>query len=154
VPWSHATNKVPVLFVIQGNRIIHLDLRAFYRDLATRPATDRPEESKFRHEEFTINFYPVTNQTYCMVFDPQPGKGDTWLQSNRSGSRWNAVKGDYRAESFYYFFWVRDDSFELFREVRKALWGANHEVGWKPLGKDSSMEICNGFEGAPGFQPQ
>ena len=154
VPWSHPTNKVPVLFVIQGNRILSLDLREFYKNLSKLPPTKKPEQSKFRQEGYTINFFPVTNQTYCMVFEPEEGQGETWLQGNRPGSRWAGVLAQYPSESFYYFFWVRDDSFELFRNVRQSLWESNYEVGWKPMNKDSSLEICNGFEGATGFQPQ
>ena len=154
VPWSHSTMKHPVLFVMQANRLLHLDLRPFYKELSERPTSEKPTQSKFRYDDFNVEFYPVTNQTYCLVFQPDQAVGETWLQAGSPGSIWGKAMARYRPESFYYFFWVKDDSFELFREVRKTLTGANMEVGWKPITAASPLEICNGFEGSSGFQPQ
>ena len=154
VPWSHSTNKPPVLFILQGNRLMHLDLREFYRNLANIPPGDKPKQTQFKQDGVTIGFFPISNQTYCLVFEPQEKSGETWLQADRDSSSWKKAQLQYPSQSFYYFFWVRDDSFELFRDVRKSLWDANYEVGWKPIGPKSPLEICNGFEGSRGFQPQ
>lgn len=154
VPWSHATNKNSVLFVAQGNRLLHFDLRAFYRELAQRSSQERPRPVTVEQEGARIRFFPVTNQIYCLEFSPYPDAGETWLQASGQGSAWQQVKQRYAPENFYYFFWVAGDSFELFREVRSRLWQDNYEVGWKPVGEDTPLEICTGFEGSSAFQPQ
>ncbi len=154
VPWSHATNKNTVLFAIRGNRIVHLDMARFFRELARQPRQERPTHVTIQQEAVKIRFFPVTNQVYCLEFTADKRAGESWLEAGRLGSAWRGVKRRYPPENFYYFFWVSGDSFELFREVRKRLWDAQYEVGWKPIDKQSPLEICNGFEGATGFQPQ
>jgi hypothetical protein len=154
VPWSHPTHKHPILFVMKGNRILQLDMPGFFKALAEEPRQTRPKAVTIRQEEVTVRFFPVTNQVYCLEFQPKPRTGETWHQAGRPTSRWSRALAGYRPEKFYYFFWVSGDSFELFREVRKRLWDAQYEVGWKPIEKQSPLEICNGFEGATGFQPQ
>ncbi len=154
VPWSHASNKNPALFVLRGNRIFHLDMARFFRQLAGQPRQSRPQPVTLRQEQVKIRFFPVTNQVYCMEFMPEKNAGETWLQAGRPASAWKRIAQRYRPESFYYFFWVSGDSFELFRDVRKGLWDKQYEVGWKPVTKNEPLEICNGFEGSTSFQPQ
>ena len=154
VPWSHATNKNPVLFVIRRNRIVHLDMARFFRELSKRSGGSRPEPLTLRQEDVAIRFFPVTNQVYCMEFTPNRNAGESWREAGLANSAWLAAGERYRPENFYYFFWVSGDSFELFRNVRKELWENNYEVGWKPTSLDDPLELCNGFQGSTGFQPQ
>ena len=154
VPWSHATNKQAVLFQIRGNRILHFDMRAFFQELSTRSGKGKPRAETIRLNRFEVQFFPVTNQVYCMVLAGNPDAGETFLQTNSGNSDWKRVQGLYPPAKFYYFFWVTGDSFELFRRIRSDLWSRQYEVGWKPVAGKSSLEICNGFEGSTGFQPQ
>lgn len=154
VPWSHPTNKNPVLFAIRRNRIVHLDMADFFRQLAKRPGGNRPRTVEVRQEGVSIRFFPVTNQVYCLEFRSQPNAGESWHQARLANSAWKKAALRYPPEKFYYFFWVSGDSFELFRNVRKALRDQQYEVGWKPSAANAPMEICNGFAGATGFQPQ
>lgn len=154
VPWSHATNKNPVLFAIRGNRIVHLDMARFFRELAKQPRQERPTPVTIQQEAVKIRFFPVTNQVYCLEFTTGNRAGESWRLAGRVGSAWRGVKRRYPPENFYYFFWVSGDSFELFRDVRKQLWEQQYEVGWKPAMPAETLEICNGFEGSTGFQPQ
>ncbi len=154
VPWSHASNKNPVLFVMRGNRILHLDMAKFFKQLAEQPEQSRPRPVTLQQKQLKIRFFPVTNQVYCLEFTPDRNAGETWHTARRGASAWQRVAKRYRPESFYYFFWVSGDSFELFRDVRKQLWTDQYEVGWKPVTKDEPLEICSGFEGSTGFQPQ
>ncbi len=154
VPWSRPTTKNVVLFALRGNRLFHFDMRAFFRELADRPPEQRPVPLAINQPGLKIRFFPVTNQIYCLEFEPGKDAGETWLEASGSSSRWRKVRKLYRPENFYYFFWVANDSFELFRDVRSHLWEERYEVGWKPVSEDSQMEICNGFEGSAGFQPQ
>ena len=154
VPWSHATHKNTVLFAIRGNRIVHLDMARFFRELAKQPKQERPTHVTIQQEAVKIRFFPVTNQVYCMEFTAEKRAGESWHEAGRLGSAWRGVKRRYPPENFYYFFWVSGDSFELFRDVRKQLWEQQYEVGWKPATPAETLEICNGFEGSTGFQPQ
>ena len=154
VPWSHPTNKNPVLFTIRRNRIVHLDMAEFFRQLAKQTGGKRPSKVDIRQKGVLVRFFPVTNQVYCLEFRPDSNAGETWHRASRTDSTWKKAALRYPPEKFYYFFWVSGDSFELFRNVRKTLWDQRYEVGWKPTTANAPLEICNGFEGATGFQPQ
>ena len=154
VPWSHPTHKFPILFAVVDNRILNLDMPDFFRKLAEQPRQERPKTVTIRQKEVTIRFFPVTNQIYCLEFRPVPGSGETWSEAGKGASTWRRALARYRPEKYYYFFWVAGDSFELFREVRARLWDKQFEVGWKPVAKGRPLEICNGFEGSAGYQPQ
>lgn len=154
VPWSHSTNKNAILFALNGNRLLHLDMRAFYKTLAGIKSGSRPSPVTIKQEGVRIRFFPVTPQVYCLEFLPSKGAGETWMAATKGDSLWNKAKNSFPPEKFYYFFWVAGDSFELFRDVREGLWEENFEVGWKPAENGKPLEICSGFEGSRGFQPQ
>ena len=154
VPWSHPSNKNPVFFAIRRNRSVHLDMAHFFRELANRSRGSRPEMLTVKQKGMNIRFFPVTNQVYCLEFRPHKNAGESWHRAGRAGSAWKKAAARYPSEKFYYFFWVSGDSFELFRDLRKGLWERQVEVGWKPTGPDEALELCNGFEGSTGFQPQ
>lgn len=154
VPWSHPTNKQMLYFNLRENRIQHLDLRAFYLELAQREVSLRPEPLDIPQKGVDIRFFPVTNQVYCLEFKPHPRAGETWFQAQQPTAEWQNALNLYPAEKFVYFFWVTGDSFELFRQLRESLRERQIEVGWKPTLEDSPLEVCNGFEGSSTFQPQ
>ena len=141
-------------FTLRGNRVQHFDLQPFFLELAERPPGKEPQPVLYEAAKLKIRFFPVTNQVYCLEFTPKATGGETWLEAQQPGSAWRTALDRYNAESFFYFFWVADDSFELFRSLRAQLWKNNHEVGWKPVTRKSPMEVCNGFEGSAAFQPQ
>lgn len=154
VPWSHATNKNTVFFHVADERVQHLDLRAFYAQLAGRRPGREPQTVTVNMPELSVRFFPVTNQVYCLELRPEAGSGEPWPQAEQEGSAWRSVLADYPPERYVYFFWVTGDSFAVFREMRDWLQARNHEVGWKPARAKEPLELCNGFEGAQSFQPQ
>lgn len=154
VPWSHPTTKHHLFLAIRDNRVQFIDLRPFYKELQTRNPRAKPEPISIDQNGLRIRFFPVTNQIYCMEFNTLRGFGENWLQAQRSQSRWQAMLRDFPRERYILFFWVSGESFELFRQVRKTLWDAQYEVGWKPIRKEAPMEVCNGFEGSTTFRPQ
>ncbi|MBI3991825.1 MAG: hypothetical protein HY342_01020 [Candidatus Lambdaproteobacteria bacterium] len=155
VPWSHATTKNTIYLIVRGNRILPVDLRALYAELANRPAPKRLEPIEVALPNVNAKFYPVTNFVYCLEFFPQAGSGESWLHAQQLHSRWNRVRERYPGEKYVYFFWVSGDSFELFRDLRRRLWDENVEVGWQPIAAErTSMAVCNGFDGSTAFQPQ
>jgi hypothetical protein len=154
VPWSHPTSKHHIFLALQHGRIQYFDLRQFFADLGQRDAKGPAKPLTVELKGLSIRFFPVTNQVYCLQFKPEAGMGEAWMAAQRPGSTWQQVLHRYPSERYVYFFWVSGDSFELFRQLRKDLWDHQYEVGWKPLGKEQPMEVCNGFEGSTTFEPQ
>ncbi|MBI4081970.1 MAG: hypothetical protein HY423_05100 [Candidatus Lambdaproteobacteria bacterium] len=154
IPWSHPTTKSTVFAALTHGRVVLFDLRAFYRELGRKPSGSRPEPMTIEEQDFTVRFFPVTTQIFCLEFRPRAGAGENLAALQHAGSRWRQFRARYAKEKFVYFFWVAGDSFELFRYVRRDLWREQVEVGWKPLAPNGALELCNGFEGSTGFQPQ
>jgi hypothetical protein len=154
IPWSHPTTKSTVFATLTRGRVVLFDLRSFYKELGGKPSGSRPEPMTFDEKDFTVRFFPVTTQIYCLEFRPKAGSGENLPELQHAGSRWRQFRARYPKEKFVYFFWVAGDSFELFRRVRKDLWQEQVEVGWKPLVAKGALELCNGFEGSTSFQPQ
>lgn len=154
VPWSHPTNRQTVYFALQHNRLVTLDLREFYTQLAGQQPNPQREPVRFDLKNAALRFFPVTNHIYCLEFTLHAGGGESWLEAQRPASAWQTALRQYGPEEFVYFFWVSGDSFELFRELRQQLWQSNHEVGWRPVLPDKPLEVCTGFDGSRSFQPQ
>ncbi|MDH4224852.1 MAG: hypothetical protein OEW12_04325 [Deltaproteobacteria bacterium] len=154
IPWAHPTAKNPVYFLIHKNRILHLDLRDFYSQLAQQDVNPEKLPLTIFQPGFSTRLFPVTSHVYCLEFLPEPQAGETWLEAREPGSHLNAALQRFPGEKFYAFFWVTGDSFELFRDVRKKLNEKNMEVGWKPSLNTANPEICNGFDASNTFQPQ
>ncbi|MDH5752355.1 MAG: hypothetical protein OEZ59_08060 [Deltaproteobacteria bacterium] len=154
VPWSHATNKNQIYFSLRGNRLQLLDLKEFYWNLARHEPGETPQPLELQLEGLDVKFFPVTNQIYCLEFNPRKGAGETWIEANKPGSRWLRTLEEYPPEHYTLFFWVEGEAFGMFREIREYLWQRNFEVGWKPSLRDDRLELCNGFEGSTAFQPQ
>lgn len=154
VPWSHPTHRQTVYFALEHNRLVSLDLREFYTQLAKRQPSAQREPVSFELQEADLRFFPVTNYVYCLEFSLRDGSGESWLEAQRANSAWQAAQRRYGSEEFFYFFWVSGDSFELFRELRQQLWAANFEVGWRPVSPDKPLEVCSGFDNSRTFQPQ
>jgi len=154
VPWSHPTQKNNLYLALQDGRVQFFDLRPFFRELAEKTPGTRPAPVVHDRQGLKVRFFPVTNQVYCLQFDPSRDFGENWLKAQRADSTWNRLLQDYPPERFVLFFWVSGENFDLFRQMRAYLWSENYEVGWKPLAKDAPMEICNGFEGSTAFRPQ
>jgi hypothetical protein len=154
VPWSHPTNKQTLFFVVRGNRVQYVDFKAVYEQLLRAGPAGQGAPLTLSARGFKTRFFPISNQVYCMEISPDAGSGETWQAARSEGSIWRRVQAKYSRENFIYFFWVGGDSFELFRDLRKTLVDGQVEVGWKPIGKKTPLEVCNGFEGSSTFQPQ
>ncbi len=154
VPWSHPTSKQTLFFVVRGNRVQYVDFKSVYEQLLRMSPAGRDGPQTLSAPGFKTRFFPITNQVYCMELTPDAGAGETWQAARSANSVWRQVEARYSRENFVYFFWVGGDSFELFRDVRKTLVDGQREVGWKPIGKQAPLEVCNGFEGSSTFQPQ
>ena len=154
VPWSHPTSKNSIYFYLHQNRLLNLDLPAFYAALADHKPGDGGYPVTIELPAVRTRYYPVTNHVYCLEFAPRRGHGESWSAAQAPGSAWQRTLEAYPREKYYYFFWVTGDSFELFREIRDLLWDRQVEVGWKPVADAVPLEICNGFDGSSAFQPQ
>ncbi len=154
VPWSHPTSKNHLLFAVRGNRIQFFDLRPVFRELAEQESGGAAAPVTLEQPGLRVRFFPVTNQVYCMEFTPADDAGEGPLQAERPDSKWQDVLRTFPPERYVYFFWVAGDSFAFFRGLRQTLWERQIEVGWRPTRAGQPLEVCNGFEGSTGFQPQ
>ncbi len=154
VPWSHPTSKNSIYFYLHRNRLLNLDLPAFFSALADRKPGEGGYPVTIELPALRTRYYPVTNHVYCLEFTPRGDHGELWSEAQAAGSAWQETLQAYPQDKFYYFFWVTGDSFELFRDIRELLWDGQIEVGWKPVADGVPLEICNGFGGSNAFQPQ
>ena len=153
VPWPATSDRRTALAYVGQQRVLLLDLRGFYQDLLRLPVQDSNAPASLDERDMTVRFYPVTNQVYCLELQPKARAGETWEQAQRPDSAWHAAVSHYGGADYAYFFWVRNDSFEVFRRVRQALREQHVTVAWKPLPLDAPLEACSGFDGGD-LRPQ
>ena len=156
VPYSHTSVKRVAYWFIQENRLQSIDLKTFYQRLAEQPSGSTPLEIDI--DALRVDFFPVTEEVYCLSFVPRSGLGEAPGEPRRlaeqPGSDWQQLRAQYDGKAYTYFFWVDAASFAWFRDLRSELWKDNVEVGWKPFSADDPMSLCNGFEDASAFRPQ
>ena len=154
LPWSHPSDKKFALFSLHNNKLHYLDLKPFYLELAQRPSSSQPLKLNIPDNQLNINFFPVTNQIYCLEIIPKNTLGESWEQAQFPDSNWQRANLRHPPAEYIYFFWVTPNSFARFHQVRDQLRSQGVEVGWMPRHQDHPMEFCNGFGGTAAFRPQ
>ena len=160
IPWSKYTQKTSHLFYIKENRLLYLNRSLVYEKLykEQRSLTGRGTNLQSGSTTYPFNDYSVTlsafsSYVHCLDFQPLPGVGEWWHQVIGNQGILTQLQQNYRPEEYYFFFWVDNDSFELFRDVRQYLWNNKFEVSWKPVGRQSPLRFCSGSRELS-FQPQ
>ena len=154
IPWSHASQKNNLLFLLRDDRILYLDRALVYQKLKKYLSGKETLPKQMSINQYSIKLTTGSGHAHCLEFRPSPGAGQLWHQlSEHNGLLQNLMK-KYPSEENYFFFWVDPNSFDLFREIRGALWSQQFEVGWKPVRKDSKLSYCSGNDQARSFQPQ
>ena len=154
IPWSHASQKNNLLFLLRDDRILYLDRALVYQNLKKYLSGKETLPKQMSLNQYSIKLISGSGHTHCLVFLPLPGAGQWWHQlSEHDGLLQNLMK-KYPPEENYFFFWVDPKSFDLFREIRGSLWSQQFEVGWKPVRKESTLRYCSGNDQARSFQPQ
>jgi len=160
IPWSHISQKKSILFVIQNNRVLYLDQNKVYSTLKQKLSGNSSNFlSRLELEGYAVTLKPQSSQTHCLEFHPDPDAGEWWYQANTGKGAISRLINESLPEDRYFFFWVDEKSFELFRSIREFMWNHNFEVGWKPvkLGRQDSvlpLQYCVGFTRSLSFQPQ
>ena len=135
---------------MRENRLLYMDRYPTYQAMLEELNNDQTPSNQFDFEKFTVNMTVYSRHVHCLNFVPQPDVGQSWHQARQL----DQLIAEKSPSEYYFFFWVEDDSFELFREVRQYLWDKEFEVGWRPITERSPLRFCNGTTGSLSFQPQ
>ena len=121
VAWPQASTKNTVFATVSGGRIQLLDLSPLYAQLAKQPNPRRLRPVDVEQSGVAIRFYPITNEVYCFGFRLRAGAGEAVGAAGNAGPAWQRALQRFPGSRYSYYFWVTPDSFEAFREVRRAL---------------------------------
>ena len=154
IPWSHASQKNNLLFLLRDDRILYLDRALVYQNLKKYLSSKETLPKQIRLNQYSIKLTTGSGHAHCLEFLPSPGAGQWWHQLSEHEGLLQILMKKYPPEENYFYFWVDPKSFDLFREIRGALWNQQFEVGWKPVRKDSKLSYCSGNDQARSFQPQ
>ncbi|MDP7171819.1 MAG: hypothetical protein QGI53_02740 [SAR324 cluster bacterium] len=154
IPWSHASQKNNLLFLLRDDRILYLDRALVYQNLKKYLSGKEALPKQISLIQYSIKLTTGSGHAHCLEFLPSPGAGQWWHQLSQHDGLLQSLMKKYPPEENYFFFWVDPKSFELFREIRESLWGQHFEVGWKPVRRESTLRYCSGNEQARSFQPQ
>ncbi|APF20737.1 hypothetical protein Calab_1136 [Caldithrix abyssi DSM 13497] len=82
-------------------------------------------------------FYYRTYAAYQEVLIPVPdAQGESIAEISQPGSIFYEMLNQTDPQKQFFYFIVRSDSYDIFREARKLAWEKNIEVGWTPKPKD------------------
>ena len=154
IPWSHASQKNNLLFLLRDNRILYLDRALVYQNLKKHLSGKEALPKQISLNQYSIKLTTGSGHAHCLEFLASPGAGQWWHQLSQHDGLLQSLMKKYPPEENYFFFWVDPKSFELFREIRESLWGQHFEVGWKPVRRESTLRYCSGNEQTRSFQPQ
>lgn len=154
IPWSHASQKNNLLFLLRDDRILYLDRALVYQNLKKYLSGKEALPKQISLIQYSIKLTTGSGHAHCLEFLPSPGAGQWWHQLSQHDGLLQSLMKKYPPEENYFFFWVDPKSFELFREIRESLWRQHFEVGWKPVRRESTLRYCSGNEQARSFQPQ
>lgn len=82
-------------------------------------------------------YYYRTYAAFQEVFIPKPdAHGETITEIRQPGSKFHQILQQVDPQKQFFYFIVRSDSYDIFREARKLAWEKDIEVGWTPKPKD------------------
>ena len=164
-PLASTTDKEPLWFEIQNNKVSYLNLRQIRNKeielSGSLPNCNKPSsgdsaslsnyqscllsilgrQSNFRVDTDSYQVRTV-DQGVSLLFEPLSNNiGETATQLTTVNSAYKQVLSKSNPNKDYLAFIVRPDSFEAFRDARKQAWEAGYEVGWEPLEQDAPIKI-------------
>ena len=154
IPWSHASQKNNLLFLLKDDRILYLDRALVYQNLKKYLSGKDALPKQISLDQYTIKLTTGSGHAHCLKFLPSHGAGQWWHQFSQKEGLLQSLMKKFPPEENYFFFWVDPKSFDLFREIRESLWSQRFEVGWKPVRSESVLRYCSGNDQARSFQPQ
>lgn len=164
-PLASTTDKEPLWFEIQNNKVSYLNLRQIRNKeielSGSLPNCNKPSsgdsvslsnyqscllsilgrQSNFRVDTDSYRVRTV-DQGVSLLFEPLSNNiGETATKLTAANSAYKQVLSKSNPKKDYLAFIVRPDSFEAFRDARKQAWEAGYEVGWEPLEQDAPIKI-------------
>ena len=144
IPWSHASQKNSLLFLLHYDRLLYFNRALVYQRLKKYLSGKEPLPKELNFDQYSIKLTVGGRHSHCIEFLTLPTSGEWWHNFSRQGGLMQKLMKKYPPEQNYFFFWVEPDSFDLFREIRKTLWEQRFEVGWKPIREESVLRYCSG----------
>ena len=154
IPWSHVSQKNNLLLLLRNDRLLFFDRALVYQRLKKYLSGSDPLPTNISLDQYSIELTAGGGHAHCLEFFPSPRAGQWWHQVSQHNGLMQTLMKKYPTEENYFFFWVDPDSFDLFRKIRKSLWGKRFEVGWKPVRIESPLRYCSGDDQTRRFQPQ
>lgn len=154
IPWSHASQKNKLLFLLRDDHILYLDRALVYKELKKHLTGKEALPKQIRLNQYSIKLTTGSGHAHCLEFLTLNSAGQWWYQFSRHNGLLQNLMKKYPPEENYLFFWVDSRNFEIFREIRESLWNQHYEVGWKPVSRDSALRYCSGIDHARTFLPQ
>lgn len=164
-PLTSTTDKEPLWFEIQNNKVSYLNLRQIRNKeielSGSLPNCNKPSsgdsvslsnyqscllsilgrQSNFRVDTDSYRVRTV-DQGVSLLFEPLSNNiGETGTKLTAANSAYQQVLSKSNPNKDYLAFIVRPDSFETFRDARKQAWEAGYEVGWEPIEQDAPIKI-------------
>ena len=104
IPWSHASQKNNLLFLLRDDRILYLDRALVYQNLKKYLSGKETLPKQISLNQYSIKLTTGNGHAHCLEFLPSPGAGQWWHQlSEHDGLLQNLMK-KYPPEENYFFF--------------------------------------------------
>ena len=164
-PMTEATTNLPVYFECRAEQLFPIDRAALMQNIRTSRETmkkaSKPGGAEAEALAYMMNqdigdeVYRVDNSFLTigiLALRPRIGSHGLSLESlpTPTGAFQKALK-QYDHQSHYLVFYVRDDSFALFRKARDLAHAAGFPLGWEYLERDEPITFA-GMMGNVGTQ--
>ena len=146
-PKIRTTTRKPVFFECRASQVYYVDKDSIWNDLdrkVTKLLKNNPDmvmgeiASQLSAERIGNSYYLLDVKKFfeenLISLVPREGtKGETIEDLKNLDSFFQKTIGDIPQEEIFIYFFVKPDSFEIFRMARAYAWERNIQVGWYPL---------------------
>jgi hypothetical protein len=146
-PKVKETSKKPIFFECRSEQLFYLDKDGIWNVLDRKVAKLLKENPDIVMGEIAAQLYgeKIGNRYYLLDLNkffkenllslvPRAGaKGETIKDLKRPDSSFREVINKLAKDEAFIYFFVKPDSFEIFRIARAYTWEKNIQVGWYPL---------------------
>ena len=84
IPWSHASQKNNLLFLLRDDRILYLDRALVYQNLKKYLSGKKALPKQISLIQYSIKLTTGSGHAHCLEFLPSPGSGQWWHQQSGS----------------------------------------------------------------------
>jgi hypothetical protein len=142
-PMVSQTNTKPVYFECRNKTIIFPDIDGLVKEMIDTTS------GKIAKSAAENNFYKAQlglgNRGLLVRLDPiAEATGENEQNLRNVASSYQQKLNDFSSQEYHIFFFVREDSIELFHAARKVAKNKGFKVGWEPLHSATSLTLGGG----------